>query len=202
MSKKLKNKNAGHSQSEAKELVKSFIRNQAASIKNRDKTLFDFYNWQLETCEVVSVAPTKSQALRRFKKDFKYSPRIGECYKNARNFSQCGVSKPMDTTYVEGYLLSGGILCSHAWNCYEGQYFDATIEEVLRQHGTDSDRNTQNYYIKMVEMDFPKAYHYVQIAHRELQVPHYLDLKKMPMKSLYRGWNIIENYALIMTAFV
>jgi hypothetical protein len=89
-----------------------------------------------------------------------------ECYKNAAEFA----SLTLGVEYVEGIVNCHGLPIAHAWNSFEGQYFDLTFEmngrlDVEEQYLKLFSLDKTNLYLYMTELGYYGAfglYHYTK----------------------------------------
>jgi hypothetical protein len=112
----------------------------------------EFYKWTLNRATPVEVKsykeiPGLKEKVERALESFSPAPK--ECYRNAFLTSEAieGVN------YIEGYANSTiGLPISHAFNEYNGYYFDLTNEEVLNPIG-----NNLSGYVSVVELPINEA---------------------------------------------
>ena len=121
------------------------------------------HNRLLKHAKAVEVLPMSEVLLPsviEYIKDY-IQPKRHECYKTAQLISQ---TCPQ-ITYVEGKMGVGGIGIDHAFNCFNGKYFDATAELAL---GRDV---TKESYLSILEINSPTF-----IIQRQLETGYYTDL--------------------------
>lgn len=92
------------------------------------------YEWQSDSLEIVNIVPYGSNMklagiVENFLTTFK--PKTGDCFKMAANLTMFN----SDIKYVEGMISYAGVPIDHAWNEYDGMYFDITDEVAFADRG-------------------------------------------------------------------
>ncbi len=183
-------------------LIKSFILNKALTLQD-DKPLSDFYMWQHQVSHHVPVIETpKSGPVAKYISqlvDFHGVPQVKDCYANAVNLCQfsvtSGIRSGITVNYIEGYSLTDGrVLVPHAWNEYDGNYFDITMDQMESMH--PDRKKWRTFYLKVIDLDPVEAWCYSPKRFEPLQVLHYLKLNRLPKKTLKRREPIIESHVL------
>jgi len=79
---------------------------------------------RVKLVEIVPISDPRLEPLKPILKRIKAKEH--ECYLNAL---AC-VLQQKDIEYVEGYIEVNGVPIDHAWNCWNGLYFDLTEEKL------------------------------------------------------------------------
>lgn len=81
---------------------------------------------------------------------FNLKPESGKCYDNALKLGL--VLESQGTMYVEGFVMIGDLIYSHAWISDDGNYYDPTYEEISKRHRETPSLIKVAEYVKIAEM--------------------------------------------------
>lgn len=105
-----------------------------------------------------TVAPVKMHTLRGASflsiamsahlPGFKVEPK--KCYDNSSILAL--VLEDFGVKYVEGFVISGSRIDSHAWISHDGRYYDPTYEQVAKQFKKYGNWRKEYSYAKVIEM--------------------------------------------------
>lgn len=120
----------------------------------------EFYSWRKESLQPIEIVPYKTLPIaKQIEEGLQRGTLKNEPQKCFNNSFWAAMTIP-GVTYIEGYFKEVAEF-EHAWCCYQGQYFDLTVEdEYAYLKKIELNRDELLSFAKELKISGPFLFHY------------------------------------------